>query len=314
MRRHGEYGRTHGVLPFVITLEREIPGAFAAALTIPYTTAELGIAAVPPGAAKEAALEVGLFEPGTCAVGGASCAEDGDCGANGPCVGATYSLLPTTVNTVNHEVTATGVTSTGSYVVLHPDVLGAGYRPPLIAGGAGQISDCRGEWQVVNALNAPFFDRKGRVNPIQICHDGDVTCDADRTVNDRCIFRVGVCFNFPDPVLPTCTVGDDTISGYLLSRPRPTSRKIVDATNAQQLLTALAGIGGAISPLGVGIVDYTPEFSDGRCTDLVDFRVDIVTTRRKPIGRQNVRGMARFGSGALDGGGDRLKLRCYPAL
>ena len=63
------------------------------------------------------------------------------------------------------------------------DVLLGGYHPPLIAGGAGFVSDCRAEWLVVNALNTPFYDSKSRVNPFQVCRDGDVTCDADRTVN-----------------------------------------------------------------------------------------------------------------------------------
>src|SRR5439155_2088954 len=109
-----------GFLPFFVTLQREIAGTFSADVTIAYTTDELIVAGIAPGSADESALVVARFTPGTCTVGAASCSENSDCGANGPCAGTGYVQLPTTVNTGGHTATATGVTSFSTFAVVHP--------------------------------------------------------------------------------------------------------------------------------------------------------------------------------------------------
>src|SRR5262245_359312 len=132
------------------------------------------------------------------AVGGAVCSDDAGCGANGPCAGAGYTALPSTVDTALHTVTTNGVTSFSTFAVVHPDALVGAFRVPLVPGGGKLATDCRAEWQVVNATNTPFVDKKGFVNRDQTCVDGDPACDADRTADGTCTFRVGVCLDQAD--------------------------------------------------------------------------------------------------------------------
>ena len=198
---------TPGFLPFFLTLQRGIPGIFSADVTIAYTTTELGIAGIAPGSPEESALVIARFNTGTCTVGGAVCSENGNCGANGPCIGTGYTALPTTVNTAQHTATATGLTSFSTLAVVHPDTLTGGFQLPRVPGGGTRATDCRGEFQVANPTNTPFLDGKGFPNRIQACTDGDPACDADRTADGTCTFRVSICFDQTDANLPDCTAG-----------------------------------------------------------------------------------------------------------
>src|SRR5262249_21153462 len=99
---------------------------------------------------QEAALVIGRFHTGTCMVGGAVCTENGSCGANGPCVGAGYTPLPTTVNTALHTATTSGVTSFSTLAVVHPDALAGTFKLPLVPGGGPVTTDCPAEWQGVH--------------------------------------------------------------------------------------------------------------------------------------------------------------------
>ncbi len=303
---------TLGFLPFFVTVQRELPGTFSATLTISYSATELGVAGIPAGTTDETALVIARFSPGVCVVGAATCSEHADCGTSGPCLGSSYTVLPSTADAGLRTVTTSGVTDFSTYVVLHPAALvSEGYIPPLVPGGPGAISDCRAEFKIANPTNVPFRDNVGRVHGVQNCRDGDVTCDADRTINGTCTFRVGVCFNHLDPLLPNCTVGVDGITLYQLTKPKPLARDPVQAGNAQRLRDAMVALGGSVSGIKENLVIFGPPLLQRVCTELVP-----VNVRHKPtnFGSLTVRGMSRFVSNALDVGGDKLRLRCYPAF
>jgi hypothetical protein len=300
-----------GFLPFFVTLQREVAGTFSANLTIDYSVNELGVGGVRAGSTQEEELVIARFTEGACTLGGAACSEDADCGANGPCAGATYVPLPTVIDTDLHTATATGLTDFSTFAVMHPSVLDEGFLPPLVQGGPGAISDCRAEWLIANPNNEPFRDRKGRVNGVQRCNDGDPTCDSDRTPDGICTFRIAVCFNHPDPALPLCNVVGDPILSYELSKPKPLTRNVLNAANAQRMLNALTTLGGFVSGIKQNIVFFTPSLTAKVCTELTPFQVKHKDVR---FGGSNLRGMSRFQSGAQDVGGDKLRLRCYPPL
>src|SRR5439155_986590 len=157
---------TPGILPFFVTLQRAVPGTFSASLTIAYTEAERDLAGIPaespPDLTAESELVVAELRPGTCTAGGASCAEDADCGARGPCAGAGYTPLPTTVDTTAHTATASGVSSFSTFAVLHPGVLDGGRVAPLALGGkaAGGRGPVRFKPPLAGGVCAPFAEIK----------------------------------------------------------------------------------------------------------------------------------------------------------
>jgi hypothetical protein len=284
---------TPGILPFFATLQRRLPGIFAADVTVAFTTTELERAGVPPGSATEQALALGTFVAGACSMGGAPCSENGDCGANGPCLGATYTILPTTVDAMNHTATAS-VTSFSTFAVLHPNVLTGGAVVPLVPGGGSAKRDCNAEWEVVNATNTPFVLR-GFVNNTQTCQDGDPNCDADRTADGTCTFRAAICLNQTDANLPACTPSTTTLVRVMRNRKAPDS---VDA-----LLSALVALGGTLTGHGNNDVTFGPPLGGSPCTPFASLAV--------PVGaKQTLRLRATAGSGATDV--DRLRLVCSP--
>ncbi|TMA51382.1 MAG: hypothetical protein E6J76_09885 [Deltaproteobacteria bacterium] len=292
-----------GFLPFFVTLQREIPGSFSADVSIAYTTDELIVAEIAPGSADESALVVARFTPGTCTVGAASCSENADCGANGPCAGTGYVQLPTTVNTGGHTATATGVTSFSTFAVVHPDALAGGYEPPALLAGAGRVRvlgggsatrDCRAQWVLINTTTDVGN---------QVCQDGDVSCDGDAVPDGACTFKLGVCFNADSP---SCTA--DTTVSYELNRPTTSHGDALARSAASALLGALQGLGGTVGGTHQNVVTFTSPLMGIRCTSLADVRV---ATRGVRSGRSTIRGSARSGDGVLDS--DRLRLRCDPA-
>src|SRR5262249_25915123 len=136
---------TPGFLPFFVTLQRGVPSVFSADVTISYTPTELAIAGITPAPPQEAPRATGRFPTANSMVGGAVCTENGSCGANGPCVGAGYTPLPTTVNTALHTATTSGVTSFSTFAVVHPDALAGTFKLPLVPGGGPVTTDCRAE-------------------------------------------------------------------------------------------------------------------------------------------------------------------------
>jgi hypothetical protein len=296
---------TLGFLPFFVTVQRAIPGLFSADLTIAYTTTDLGIAGIAPESAEEQALVVAHFNTGTCTMGGAVCSQDSDCGANGPCLGAGYTALPSTVDTGTHTVTATGITSFSTFAVVHPDALAAGFRPELIPGGGSVATDCRAEWEVLDTTNVPFLDRKGRPSRLQVCRDGDPACDADRTADGTCTFKVAVCLDQTDPGLPTCSASGST--GYIVMKPTPVSADATDAANGQTLVNALAALGGTATGPKANDVRFTVPLSGPTCTALVSLDVPL---KRGAKVTKTLKGCAELGK-CEDR--DNLRLRCLPA-
>jgi hypothetical protein len=296
---------TPGFLPFFVTVQRGIPGLFGADLTIAYTATELEIAGIAPGSPEEGALVVARFATGACAVGGAVCSENGNCGANGPCLGAGYTALPTTVDSLLHTATATGLTSFSTFAVVHPETLGAGFQLPLVPGGGSAASDCRAEWQVANPTNAPFLDAKGLPNRTQSCTDGDPACDADRTVDGTCTFRVSICFDQSDAHLPACSATGST--GYVVKKPKPTTKDATDAANGQRLVSVLTALGGTATGPKQNDVHFATPLPAPTCSDFAAIGVPL---RRGRKTMKTLRGCAEQGT-CRDN--DKLRLRCLPA-
>jgi hypothetical protein len=247
---------TPGVLPFFATLQRQVPGTFTADVSLSYTEAELLRAGIPAGSANEAALVVAKFVPGACAMGAAACSENGDCGANGPCNGATYTVLPTTIDTTNHVATAP-TTSFSTFAVMHPNVIAGGRRratrprrrqrthrlPRRV--GAGERDE--------RAVPSPRL-----VNSNQACADGDPNCDADRTADGTCTFQVAICLNQTDPSLAACTP-TTTASVHV-----KLGRKPNDVAAADAVLNALVALGGTRTGAKLDDVDFSPALSGER--------------------------------------------------
>jgi len=296
---------TPGFLPFFVTLQRALPGLFGANLTFSYTPLDLEIAGIAPGSAQEAALVIAHFNTGTCTVGGAVCSDNGGCGANGPCVGAGYTPLPSSVDTALHTVSTSGVTSFSTFAVVHPDALAGGFRLPLVPGGGKVATDCRAEWQVVNATNTPFLDKAGFPSRTQACTDGDPACDADRTADGTCTFRVGVCLDQVDPKLLVCTATGS--SGYQVRKPVPTSKDPIDKANALALVNALTALGGTATGTKQNDVHFTTPLAAPTCTAFASIEVPL---KHGKVTNKNLRGCGELGK-CVDA--DRLKLRCLPA-
>jgi hypothetical protein len=288
---------TPGFLPFFVTLQRELPGMFAANVTVAYSTTELTLAGVPPGdTATESHLVLAAFVPGACSNNSAACSEDTDCGSSAHCLGAGYTALPSTVDTTGHTVTATGVSSVATFAVLHENALAGGPVVPLVAGGGSRMTDCRAEFEVVDPTNSPFQDRRGRLSRTQHCTDGDATCDADRAANGTCVFQVAICFNQTDPNLPRCNGSGTTTSYEVRGARKPAEVAAADAVVAE--LVALGGTAGSHD-----LVTFSPPLATAACTSFAQIAVPAGQTVR-------LRGRAEGGSGRADN--DLVKLTCAP--
>jgi hypothetical protein len=232
------------------------------------------------------------------------CSDDSDCGANGPCAGAGYTALPTTIDSGLHTAKTTGLTSFSTFAVVHPDALAGGFLPPLVPGGGSPTTDCRAEWEVMNATNTPFLDKKGLPNRTQTCRDGDPGCDADRTTDGVCTFRVAVCLDRPDPRLPDCAASGTT--GYIVKRPTPVAKDPSDAANGQALVDALVALGGTAGGKKSNDVVFTTPLASPTCTALASVKVAI---RKGKATKETVSGCAEQGRCADR---DKLKLVCEP--
>jgi hypothetical protein len=289
---------TPGVLPFFVSLQRLVPGLSTFSLTLGYTTAELAAAGITPGTGAEGSLLLGQFSPGACTIGGAVCSENGECGVNGPCVGASYTrFINTQVDVVDHTATASGLTALGTFALLSSDDLG------VYELGAGIArTDCRAQWRLINP-NAPAPTPHSRARAIQSCQDGDLSCDADGAANGLCTFRVAVCFDRLDPLVPTC--GNGTTQTYALRMPLPLSGRPMARTNAQALVEALAALGGTVGGTQQNEVTFTVAQGGGACTPLSSLVVESGKTR-------TFRGVAKQTSSPRDNDSDKLRLRCLP--
>lgn len=285
---------TPGFLPFFATIQTEVPTLFTAALTLGYSPAELLAAGIAPGSGEEGQLLVGVFVGGTCTLGGAPCSENGDCGANGPCVGAHYTpLLDTVVDLGAHTATAGGVSGVGTFALLSGGAL-AVFEP----GGGSVKTDCHAEWQIINP-NAPAPTPISRSLATQTCHEGDASCDADGPGNAQCTFRVALCFNRTDASLPTCA--PVTATSYELTSPTPRSHPALDHANAQALVDVVAALGGTISGNRMNRVNFTTPVG-AECTPFASLSVPLNQTK-------TFHGLVRTPRG-VDRDSDKLRLKC----
>ena len=124
------------------------------------------------------------------------------CGANGPCVGAGYTPLP-----VEREHGAAHRQHERRDQLLHlrggASRRARGRLPPAARSRRRQGRD-RLPRRVAGRRTRPTRPSStstGFPSRIQACTDGDPACDADRTADGTCTFRVGVCLDQADPNL-----------------------------------------------------------------------------------------------------------------
>ncbi len=235
-----------GVLPFFTVVQKAPAGAFTADLTIAYTTAELAAAAIADGSPAEAALQVvRVGGPGTCLVNAAACANTAACGVNGPCV----EILSSSVDTVNNEVTATGLTAFSIFGVVNT----AAYSPSasIMGGGSAKI-DCGVEFLLAKDSSLVTLDKNGNPGPKQSCTDGDSTCDFDGVANGQCVFHAALCINSVDSRIPLCS--SDSTAALVVKKPSAKDainpNKPGDNLNRAALLAAMDDDGPIVLPDG----------------------------------------------------------------
>jgi hypothetical protein len=158
-----------------------------------------------------------------------------------------------------------------------------------IPGGGKPATDCVAEWVVDNPGN-----RKGRNNGVQLCRQGDRSCDFDIDLR-RCTFHVRVCLNAHDLNLSGCVPG--AVTSYELKSPSPHS------ANGATLLHAVS----ALAPSTPGgkrrnrVVFAPPDGTPDSCTPAVPVQVAV----GKPL---VIKVRATSATGTRDK--DRLRLKC----
>lgn len=147
----------------------------------------------------------------------------------------------------------------------------------LVEGGGSPKSDC--------AVELYGLQVDGRT---AACVDG-AACDADGTVNDRCLFPVGLCFNVADPDLPDCSAASQITELTLTAKP------------ASAAIGTLAGAVAAALP----IAGTSCRFSDGY----------LLPVSQTPAGRKDGKATLKVKSLTADGrtDTDTVKLVCAPA-
>ena len=158
---------------------------------------------------------------------------------------------------------------------------------------------------MVNAPTTPFLDKVGFPSRTQACTDGDPACDADRTADGTCTFRVSVCLDQADPNLLVCTAAGS--SGYQVRKPVPTSKDPIDKANALALVNALTALGGTATGTKQNDVHFTTPLAAPTCTAFASIEVPL---KHGKVTNKNLRGCGELGK-CVDA--DRLKLRCLPA-
>jgi hypothetical protein len=150
---------------------------------------------------------------------------------------------------------------------------------------------CEAEWLVANPNNPGSI-----LSTIQICRQGDPSCDFDTDLA-TCSFHVAVCLRVPDPRLNLpCTPTD--VVGYHLSKPSLRAKPA--AANA--LLAALSTLSGAsVVPKRPNARTFNPPISSVACTP----EATIVVPLKRTLGFHSVTTTI---SGKKDI--DSLRLRC----
>jgi hypothetical protein len=93
---------------------------------------------------------------------------------------------------------------------LHGGSLASGPVASLVPSYGPPRAECYLQWEVVFPLVETPFVR---------CVDGDPTCDADRTRDGTCIFRVAPCFGVSAPRAPRCRPGPTSTFALLVFTP-----------------------------------------------------------------------------------------------
>lgn len=102
-------------------------------------------------------------------------------------------------------------------------------------GGSGAV-DCLLAW---NAWPPDIVHRSR--NPVATCRDGDPVCDADG-IAGQCTFRLSLCFNLREPLLPFCST-DEPITRIEVRSPSPSAAPgSHERLNAENLAAALPGL------------------------------------------------------------------------
>ncbi len=289
---------SNGVLPFFTTVQKTPAGTFSADLTIDYTTDDLARAGIVDGSPEEGGLQIArVGGPGTCLVGAAACANSAACGANGPCI----ELLPTTVDTINNNVSTTGLTHFSIFAVLNT----AEYAPALRIPGQGkQTVECALEWLMTNPGGATALDKFGHTSFKQSCTDGDPSCDFDN-VPGQCTFQMAMCLNNVDTTLAACNV--DRTSAIDVLKPSANDAlnplKPGDDLNRAALLATFDADGPLVLP-------------DSRDNDCAPVNI-VVVQKVGPMGPKSTRKILKirstyFLNNTRIKDSDVLKLTCNP--
>jgi hypothetical protein len=174
--------------------------------------------------------------------------------------------------------------------------LASGPTAPLVPSYGRPRAECRLEWEVVFPLVESPFVR---------CVDGDPTCDADRTRDGTCIFRVAPCFGVPAPRAPRCRPGRTSIFALRVRTARVHGP--LERANAEAILANVVALGGRRTRRG-GAVRFRPALAPGVCAALTEIKV--------PAGPPPHGGLPTFLRGAVKGKGgadkDKLGLFCLP--
>ncbi len=288
-----------GVLPFFAVVQKAPAGTFSADLTIAYTADELAAGGIVDGSADEAGLSVvRMGGPGTCALSAGACTTDADCPQGDVCV----EVLSGSVDPGANTATATGLTSFSTFALMNLST----FTPSLrIQGGGSVKTDCAVEWLLRNPSAYGIVDKKGRGLVKHVCNQGDPSCDMDSDPT-QCTFRVGICFNIDDPVLPLCT-HPDAIDTFELKKP---SEK--DAANPKK---PKADVNRAAILAAIDSVTPLPQSATESCTTF-DFIVPLKngTKRGKGVLKYKASGNLQISlfKSKLIKDADKLKLTCEP--
>jgi cysteine-rich repeat protein len=170
----------------------------------------------------------------------------------------------------------------------------------FIPGGKRGGNGCMIEWAIANVATGGF------PSTTQTCIDGDPACDADGATDGVCTFHASACLNVTDARLPACHAR--AISYLKVRRPDPIRPDdATDASNAQQLVGALGGLGLTLRSGDTVLKSGSPDAQHDQCTTAFLQRVP-----HKP----GVSGRRLLSVGATDvfdgRTSNRVKLQCLP--
>src|SRR5262249_16014359 len=130
-------------------------------------------------------------------------------------------------------------------------------------------------------------------------------CDADRTADGTCTFRVSVCLDQADAAFPLCTATGS--SGYQVRKLGPTSRDPADKANGLALVNSLTALGGTATGTKQNDVHFRVPLAAPTCTALASIDVPLKIGKATT---KTLRGCGELGK-CVDV--DKLRLHCLPA-